>query len=129
MVKTMENGRIYELATMLLNNFDGETSLPVKVNFYLQKNMSKIIEMGREIETSRMAILNKYGTLDEETQQYHFEPEVVEKVSSELKDLMELTQEVKLNMIDLDSFNDIEITGKQMAAISFMIKDEEENED
>lgn len=119
----MTNGKIYELATTLINNFNDDIVLPVKVNFYLQKNMNSLIEMGREIETSRMEILNKYGELDEEGQQYHFEPDKMEKATSEIKDLMDLTQEVKINTIELDSFNDIQLTRKQISAISFMIED------
>lgn len=128
MVKNIEmtNGKIYDLAGMLLANFDGELVLPVKINFYLQKNMNKIVEMGRDIEKSRIEILNKYGEPDEETQQYNFTQEVADKVTAELSELMALTQEVKIYTVELDAFDSVELTGKQMSAIEYMIEDYEE---
>lgn len=125
MITTIEmtNGRIYDLASSLISCMEGEMSLPVKVNFYLQKNMNKMIELGKEVETARMTILDKYGTLDEETNQYTFDNENAEKATAELKDLMDLEQEVDVHMISLDAFGDAELTNKQMASISFMIEE------
>lgn len=125
MVTTVEmtNGKIYDLASSLISCMEGEMSLPVKVNFYLQKNMNKMIELGKEVETARMGILDKYGTLDEESNQYTFDDENAKKATDELKELMDLKQEVDIHMIDLDAFGDTELTNKQMASISFMIEE------
>lgn len=125
MIKTeqMNNGKIYELANLLLTSFNGETVLPVKINFYLQKNTARIVELGKEIEKTRAEILDKYGELDEEGQQYQFTQENADAATAEIKDLMELIQEVDINTVSLDLFENIELTGNQMAAISFMIED------
>lgn len=123
--KNMSNIDIYNNATMLLEAFKEEMSLPVKVNFYLQKNMTAIVDMAKEIDKTRMEIVEKYGKLDEETNNYTFEESVIDTVNQELADLFSLEQEVKINQIELDWFGSLELSSVQMAAIMFMIKEEE----
>lgn len=129
MIKTLNltNETIYNYAINIAENFKEDISLPVKINFYLQKNLKKILELGREIEQTRMEICEKYGKLDEESGNYSFDEESSKKASNEVIDLLKLTQEVKINMIDLSVFtDDIVLTSKQISAIEFMINDEEE---
>lgn len=123
--KSMSNVDIYNTASMLLEAFKEDMSLPVKVNFYLQKNMTAIVDMAKDIDKTRMEIIEKYGTLDEESGNYTFEEDVVETVNKELEDLFSLEQDVKINQIDLDWFGNVEFSAAQMAAIMFMIKEEE----
>jgi hypothetical protein len=124
--KNMSNIDIYNNASMLLEAFKEEMSLPVKVNFYLQKNMNAIVEMAREIDKTRIEIIQKYGKPEGNTGNYSFEDEDMEKANKELSDLFELEQEVKINQIELDWFGSLELSSVQMAAIMFMIKEEEE---
>lgn len=127
--KMMQNLEIYNLANALLDNFQNmDMTLPVKVNFYFQKNMTTIIEMAQELDKSRMAIFEKYGIRDDESGQYKFDPDDVEVVNKELTDLFTLEQEVKLNMLKLEWFDNVELSAQQVAAISFMIEDEDEGE-
>lgn len=125
--KMMKNLEIYNLANALLENFqDNNMTLPVKVNFYFQKNMNAIVEMAQDIDKSRIAIFDKYGKRDEENNQYTFDPSVTDQVNQELQDLFELEQEVKINLLKLDWFDKVELTSQQVAAITFMIEDDEE---
>lgn len=125
--KMMKNLEIYNLANALLEGFqDNNMTLPVKVNFYFQKNMSAIVEMAQDIDKSRLAIFDKYGKRDEENNQYTFDPSVTDQVNQELQDLFELEQEVKINLLKLDWFDKVELTSQQVAAITFMIEDDEE---
>lgn len=127
--KNMTNLEIYNIANLLLENFqNANMELPVKVNFYFQKNMGSIVEMAQDIDKSRMAIFEKYGTRDEENNQYTFKPEDTDTVNKELQDLFELEQEVKINMLKLDWFNDIKLTSQQVNAMMYMIEDEDEGE-
>lgn len=127
--KNMTNLEIYNIANLLLENFqNANMELPVKVNFYFQKNMSSIVEMAQDIDKSRMAIFEKYGTRDEKNNQYTFKPEDTDTVNKELQDLFELEQEVKINMLKLDWFNDIKLTSQQVNAMMYMIEDEDEGE-
>lgn len=123
--KTMSNIDIYNTASILLEAFKDEMSLPVKVNFYLQKNMNGIVEMAKEIDKTRMEIIEKYGELDEESGNYTFKEDVIDTVNKELADLFSLEQDVKINQIELDWFGSVELSSVQMAAIMYMIKEEE----
>lgn len=126
MMKTMTNLEIYAYADALMNAFKEEITLPVKVNFYLQKNMTRMIEAGKEVEKTRMEIIQKYGTPTEDGQNVEVSADMVETVNKELEDLFALEQEIKVNEIALDAFDGIDLTSAQVAAIAFMIKDEEE---
>ena len=124
--KTMTNLEIYAYADALMNAFKEEITLPVKVNFYLQKNMTRMIEAGKEVEKTRMEIIQKYGTPTEDGLNIEVSADMAETVNKELEDLFALEQEIKVNEIALDAFDGIDLTSAQVAAIAFMIKDEEE---
>lgn len=123
---TLTNLEIYTTAQALMENITTDINLPVKVGFYIQKNMKKMIELAQEIEKSRMEIFDKYGEKDEENNQYKFDKSVQEQVQKELNDLFDLTQDVKTNMLELDWFDDIDLNANQIAAISYMITDDED---
>lgn len=128
--KNMTNNEIYNHANNLLSAFEdlANLSLPVKVHFYFQKNMDNVVKMAQDIEKSRTDILNKYGTLDEETQNYKFDNDVIEKVNQDILDLFSLEQEVKIHIIPMEWIEDMELTAKQVNAFSFMFGLEEEEE-
>lgn len=123
---TLTNLEIYTTAQALMENITTDMNLPVKVGFYIQKNMKKMTELAQEIEKSRMEIFDKYGEKDEENNQYKFDKSVQEQVQKELNDLFNLTQDVKTNMLELDWFDDIDLNANQIAAISYMIADDED---
>ena len=123
---TLTNLEIYTTAQALMESITTDVNLPVKVGFYIQKNMKKMTELAQEIEKSRMEIFDKYGEKDEENNQYKFDKSVQEQVQKELNDLFDLTQDVKTNMLELDWFDDIDLNANQIAAISYMIADDED---
>lgn len=123
---TLTNLEIYTTAQALMENITTDMNLPVKVGFYIQKNMKKMTELAQEIEKSRMEIFDKYGEKDEENNQYKFDKSVQEQVQKELNDLFDLTQDVKTNMLELDWFDEIDLNANQIAAISYMIADDED---
>lgn len=124
---TMKNSEIYTTAASILENFKSDLVLPVKVNFYLQKNMKIIIELAQEIETARTEIISKYGKPSEEDpSQFTVEADMIATANQELNDLFEIEQEVKVHILDLDKFENIELTSTQLSAITYMFEDEEE---
>ena len=124
--KNMKNSEIYSIGIQLAEHvMNLNLSLPVKVNFYLQKNISSLMAMATELEKSRNEILEKYGTIDSETGNYSFEDDVLDIANQELKDLFELEQEVPIYEISLEAFGDAELDTNQVQAISYMIKEEE----
>lgn len=122
-MKTMTNSEIYNVATILGKAFEDEKQvLPVKVNFYMQKNRATLMALAQEIEKARVEILQKHGTLNEETNQFEFTNEVAETVVKELNDLLGLEQEVNIYTVNIDSFGDeLTLTTGQMEALMFMI--------
>ena len=119
----MTNNEIYTYANGLLQHFnDGEQRLPVKVNFYLQKNKKTLVELAQDIEKTRMEIAQAHGTLDDAGEQFVINPDDIELVTKELEDLFGLEQDVKIYTVSIDSFTDDQmLTTAQMEAIMFMI--------
>lgn len=122
-MKTMTNSEIYNIATILGKAFEDEKQvLPVKVNFYMQKNRSTLTALAQEVEKARVEILQKHGTLNEETNQFEFSSDVAETVIQELNDLLSLEQEVNIYTVSIDNFGDeLTLTTGQMEALMFMI--------
>ena len=129
---TLKNIEIYTYANQLAEAFnDGGSNdtLPIKINFFLQKNIKTILELGQDIDKVRTEIIQKYGTLNEETQNYDIPAEKVPTAQAELTELFNLEQEVRLHMFDINSFDNVELSEKKGNAILFMIYDPEEEKE
>lgn len=125
-MKTMTNAEIYTTAISLMEDFSADLELPVKINFYLQKNIKTIVNSAKEIEEQRSVILQKYGTPGEDGNTFTFAHEVAEIANKELEDLFNCEQELRIYVLDLSVFDGIVLSTKQMKAIEFMIKDGDE---
>jgi hypothetical protein len=87
----LTNNEIYSYAIALNEAFvDNTQRLPMKVNFYLQKNKKTLMELGRDIEESRVDIIRNYGELTEDETQYAISKENIEAAQKELEDLLNL---------------------------------------
>jgi adenylyl- and sulfurtransferase ThiI len=119
----LTNNEIYKYARQLLRAFqDSNQRLPIKVNFYLQKNKNTLITLAQDIEKVRMEIISLYGILDEDGETYTVPPEKIADATKELNDLFDLEQEVQIYKINIDSLdNNFDLTTAQMEAIMFMI--------
>ena len=119
----LTNNQIYTYATDLVAAFqDSNQKLPIKVNFYLQKNKEILTTMAQDIEKARIDLLSQYGTLDYESNRFTILPENMEIASKELSDLFNLEQEVNIYKVNIDSFgDDLSLTTGQMEALLFMI--------
>ena len=121
----LTNKEIYNHALALSEAFkDNSQRLPMKINFYLQKNKNQILSLGQDIENSRMDIIRHYGSLSEDETQYILSKEQVEEAEKEINDLLSLTQDVNIYMIKIDSLtDDVSLTTAQMEAMLFMIEE------
>ena len=119
----LTNNEIYNFATKLQQEFSDSTQkLPVKVNFYLQKNKSALLALGQDIEQARMEIVQNYGNLTEDSGQYFIPPEKVMDATKELEELFNLEQEVQIYTVNIEDFLDnVNLTTGQMEALMFMI--------
>lgn len=120
----LTNNEIYNYATKLASEFkDTKQVLPVKINFYLQKNKKLLLELAQDIEQARMQIAQTYGKYNEETQNYSIDPERVVEANKELNDLFTLEQDVNICMINFANIDDnLSLTTGQMEAMMFMIE-------
>ena len=128
--KTLKNSEIFEMATNLIEAFQkdtesGEKTYPIKVLFYLRKNMKTLTELAQDIEKARVEIIKRYGAPSEENpEQYQFETqEKIDAANKEFEELFGLEQEVTIYTIPLEAFNDMELTEKQMDAVMEMIEE------
>lgn len=119
----LTNQEIYSYAMALNEAFaDNTQRLPMKVNFYLQKNKKTLIELGQDIEASRMDIIHAYGK-SEDGVHYEITKEDLPIAQKELEELISLEQDVNIYMISADSLtNDVSLTTEQMEAMLFMIE-------
>ena len=120
---TMTNNEIYTYTRQLMDAFnDGEQKLPIKINFYLQKNKNTLLGLAQDIEKARLEIAQTYGTLDESGEQYQIPNEKLAEASKELEDLFNLEQDVAIHKISIDSLSDdLMLSAAQMEALMFMI--------
>ena len=119
----LTNAQIYTYATALANAFQDTTQkLPIKVNFYLQKNKNTLTTLAQDIENARLDLIRANGELNEEGTSYTIPKEKVEEVQKELNDLFALEQDVNIYTVNIDSLSDdLTLTTGQMEAIMFMI--------
>lgn len=123
MKKIFSNREIFEIAQSLHTEFleDEKLTLPVIVNFSLQKNIVAFTDAAKTIETTRQKIAKQYGEFSSSTGNYSVKPENIPAAQEALDQLFEIEQSVDVTMIELEDLEDIKLTTKQMHALMFMI--------
>lgn len=118
------NNEIYSYVTQLNNIFSNcDIKMPVRINFFLQKNIQTIAAAAQEIEQARINIAKEFGTLNEEGTSYNVSAENMAVVNKELNDLFNIEQDLNIHIFKLDEFDGIELTYQQLQAIMFMIEE------
>ena len=119
----LTNQKIYECAKSLsvFNNFN--LKLPVRISFFLQKNIKTITEAGIEVENARTSIIQTYGEPSGEDGSYLIPSALIGIASAELEELFGLEQDLNIHIFKLDDFDNIELTYQQLSAIMFMIEE------
>lgn len=119
----LTNQQIYEYGQSLAIFNDCNIKMPVRINFYLQKNIQQIQAAVREIDAARFAVGEQYGILNEAGTSYDIPAGNVAEANRELNDLFNLEQELNIHIFKLDDFDGIELTYQQMSAIMFMVEE------
>lgn len=120
----MTNQQIYESARQLSAFNECNIKMPVRINFYLQKNIQVIRQAAEEIDAARMSIGAQYGVINDTQTGYEIPPESIPKVNKELIELLSLEQNLLIHKFKLSDFNGIELTYQQMSAIMFMVEED-----
>lgn len=122
----LTNLQIHSIAQNYLSAFEKtDFYLPAKVNFYIQRNMGKIIALAQEIEKARLNIVTHYGKpVEEDNEKLSVAPEDMAILNKELIDLFSIEQDVDIMTFSIENLtNDISLTMEQMNTIMFMIED------
>ena len=102
---------------------DESQKLPIKINFYLQKNKNLLAGLAADIEEERMTIIKNNGTMTEDGQGFTIDQDKIDEAVKELNDLLALSQELNIYTISIDSLpEDLNLTTAQMEALMFMIE-------
>lgn len=118
----LTNNQIYLYATNLVA-FHIEQKMPIRINFFLQKNIQEIQKFAQEIDAARTSIAAEFGAPNEDGTGYTIPPYNIAAAQQELNDLFALEQEVNIHIFKLDDFDGIEMTMEQLSAIMFMIEE------
>lgn len=118
----LTNQQIYNYA-QVLRAFSMDIKLPVRINFFLQKNIQIIMNAFEEIEKARFDIGARYGVPNNSGNGYDIPQENIAIVNQELNDLFSLEQELNIHIFKLDEFDSIELTYQELSAIMFMIEE------
>lgn len=127
----LTNLQIYDLAIRSQVFYqDKMNQFPAKVGFYLFKNLKILKELALEIEEMRQNILSGFD-MDEIVEVAGEEeakvPKVVrEKLQRQLDSLSSLSQEVPFYPLKLEDFEDVKLSGEQLAVLVDMIEVPEE---
>lgn len=123
----LSNQLIYNYAYNLVAAFNDQAQvLPVKINFYLQRNKKELIRLAQELEEERENLFKQYGEYNPKENNYIIPVDKQEFVKQQFNDLLALEQEVNIYKVKFTDFsNDINLTVGQMDALMFMIEDEE----
>lgn len=125
----MKNKDIIENLAKLNSSFinSSDVFLPIKLNFFIQKNKQKLIQCAKEIEDFKIDLGKKYGEYNEETNGYSIKEEYLDLVAKELNDLAEIDQDIKIEKVNINALSDdLKLTFDQMDALMFMIEEKEE---
>jgi hypothetical protein len=122
----LNNKLIYEYTLSLKQNFnDNKINLPIKLNYAIQRNLNTLSQIVETTEKMKMAIGEKYGEYNSETNSYQIPPEQVPNANKELNTLMEIEESVDIRKIKLSELENLSLTSEQMASLLFMIEEEE----
>lgn len=124
----MKNYDIYQNVVMINQAFPQDVKLPIKLNFYLHKNLDVLSAQAKLIEESRTGVGEKYGELDGDNG-YKIPIEHMVEAQKELEDLMEIENDIHISKIKFSDIpEDLILTSAQMEALMFMIDDEEKED-
>lgn len=120
----LTNNQIYSYAEQLSALNINNIKLPVRIGFFLQKNISVVAAAAQEIDAARSNVIAQFGKLNDEGTHFVVPPEKTFEAKKELNDLFGLEQDLNIHMFQLDDFDGIELTYQQLSALTFMIEEE-----
>lgn len=121
--KIFTNQEIYTYATKLVEVFKNkEQVLPLKLNYWLHRNMKTMSLLAEEIEYQHYEIINRYMKYDEEAERGYFETEDDEAAATnKIQEVLQLERKVQIFMLSIDDLDpNFELSIELMEALMFM---------
>lgn len=113
-----------ESLSQIFLNPEKDIELPIKTNFYLQKNIKAFTKAAQEIDESRLAIGEKYGEYNFDENCYEIRDKDQRLLAQQdLKNLLSLDQVLEIYTVSLDDLQDTQLTVAQLNAMLFMIEE------
>ena len=98
---------------------------PAKVNYIIQRNYKKLLEIAQDVANERLKVCEEYAT-SKENDTYRFEDkDKLQKANKELSGLLLIEQDINILTFDIDAIEDMMLTNKQMEVLMLMIDGEE----
>lgn len=131
MRKQFSNQEILLYANQLNNAFlenGKDVELPIKINFYLQKNIKTFMTAAQEIDEARLKIGEKYGEYNPDNGSFIISDfEKRRKANEDMNKLLSIDQILEIYVVSLTELEkDTKLTVAQMNAMLFMIDDDTE---
>ena len=96
----LNNQQIYNHA-QFLRAFSIDIKMPVRINFYLQKNIQLIQQAAEEIDRARLNIGAQFGAPNANGTGYDIPTENIAEANKELNDLFALEQDLNIHMASI----------------------------
>lgn len=123
----LTNGFILTYTETLVEEIlsNDKLKFPAKVNYIIQRNYKKLLEIAQDVANERIKICEEYAT-SKENDTYRFEDkDKLLKANEELTGLMSVEQDVNILTFDIDIIGDMMLNNKQMELLMLMINGEE----
>lgn len=117
------NQDIYAIARDISKLDELEVRMPVRIGFYLKKNISIFKNAAQEIESMRFSLCERFGKLNPETNYFVVPEENTEQIEKELQDLFTLEQDLPIHIFKIQDFDGIELDFQQISILMPMIEE------
>lgn len=122
MIKTYTSNELFEIAENIYNNpFRNEIYIPVKYNFYIQKNIEVILKEYDRIQKHRKNIIEHYGESQADGN-FIIPKDKINDTNKELEELSNLEHELDLTILSINDIENLELTTGELKSIMFMIE-------
>lgn len=126
----LKNSEIYNLAIKTQIFYKDKTAqFPAKIGFCLFKNLKILRDLAIEIEQMRQQIIDSFQPEIQEDGSYKINSILKDKLQKELTDLSNITQEVNLFPLEIEDFENLELSVEQLDALVDMVNIKEKKED
>ena len=122
----------------IINNLAGQNSLiystekmPIKILWVIDGNLTKLKEIAERIDQKQEEINQSYNT-EEKSENFTFEngeegrrvkEEFLQEYREEINELMMIENEVNIETLSIDDFNNISLSPAEFGSIRFMLEE------